>query len=112
MIDERHEELAALYALDLLEGAELTAFESALAHDAELRRLVASLRETSAALALAAPTVPAPSANLRPAKSFCSSSPPGSAGPPPPASSSPPSSSPARASTSADNSNSPSSPSA
>ncbi|MBC8039597.1 MAG: anti-sigma factor, partial [Opitutaceae bacterium] len=65
MIDERHEELAALYALDLLEGAELTAFEAALAHDAELRRLVASLRETSAALALAAPSVPAPSANLR-----------------------------------------------
>lgn len=65
MIDERHEELAALYALDLLEGAELTAFEAALVHDAELRRLVASLRETSAALAHAAPSVPAPSANLR-----------------------------------------------
>lgn len=65
MIDERHEELAALYAFDLLEGAELAALESALAHDAELRRLVASLRETSASLALAAPAVPAPSANLR-----------------------------------------------
>ncbi|MEZ0215568.1 MAG: anti-sigma factor [Rariglobus sp.] len=65
MIDERHEELAALYALDLLEGAELTAFETALAHDAELRRLVASLREASAALAHAAPAVPSPSANLR-----------------------------------------------
>ena len=33
MIDERHEELAALYAFDLLEGAELASFETALAAD-------------------------------------------------------------------------------
>jgi anti-sigma-K factor RskA len=65
MIDERHEELAALHALDLLEGAELSAFEATLAHDAELRALVATLRETSAALALSAPAAPPPSANLR-----------------------------------------------
>ncbi|MET0261792.1 MAG: anti-sigma factor [Rariglobus sp.] len=65
MIDERHEELAALYAFDLLEGAELTAFETALAADAELRQLVDSLRGTASALALNAPAVAAPSPALR-----------------------------------------------
>lgn len=65
MIDERHEELAALHALDLLEGAELAAFESALAADPELRRLVDSLRAASASLAFAAPAAPAPSPALR-----------------------------------------------
>jgi anti-sigma-K factor RskA len=66
MIDERHEELAALYALDLLEGAELAAFEQALAADPALRALVDSLR-TSAVdfLAYAASPSPAPSAALR-----------------------------------------------
>ena len=33
MIDERQEELASLYALDLLEGAERVQFEAALARD-------------------------------------------------------------------------------
>lgn len=65
MIDERHEELAALHALDLLEGAELAAFEAALAHDPELRRLVDSLRAAAAELAHAAPAVPLPSPDLR-----------------------------------------------
>lgn len=65
MIAERHEELAALYALDLLEGEELAAFESTLARDPELRRLVVALREAAADLAYAAPAVPAPSADLR-----------------------------------------------
>ncbi len=65
MIDERHEELAALHAFDLLEGAELAAFESALAADPELRALVASLRATTAGLAFSAPAVPPPSPALR-----------------------------------------------
>jgi len=51
MIDERHEELAALHAFDLLEGVEKNAFEAALARDPALRRLVDELRESSAALA-------------------------------------------------------------
>jgi anti-sigma-K factor RskA len=62
MIDERHEELAALYALDLLAGAERTEFEAALARDPALRDLVQELRESSAALAHAAPAVPPPAA--------------------------------------------------
>ncbi len=65
MIDERHEELAALHALDLLEGEELAAFETALAADPDLRRLVASLRNSAADLAFTAPAVPPPSAALR-----------------------------------------------
>ncbi len=65
MIDERHEELAALYAFDLLEGEELSAFQTALARDAELRRLVDSLRDTAANLTYAAPAVGAPSPALR-----------------------------------------------
>lgn len=51
MIDERHEELAALYAFDLLEGAEKLSFETALAGDAALQALVRELRETSSSLA-------------------------------------------------------------
>ena len=43
MIDERHEELASLYALDLLEGAERAQFETALARDPELQALVREL---------------------------------------------------------------------
>jgi len=65
MIDERHEELAALHALDLLEGEERAAFEAALARDPELRRLVDALRSAAAELAHAAPAVPPPSADLR-----------------------------------------------
>jgi anti-sigma-K factor RskA len=54
MITERQEELASLHALGLLEGAERSAFEAELAGNAELRALVDSLTESSAALALAA----------------------------------------------------------
>jgi anti-sigma-K factor RskA len=62
MIDERHEELAALHALDLLEGAEKSAFETALARDPALQRLVDELREASAALAHTAPAATPPPA--------------------------------------------------
>jgi anti-sigma-K factor RskA len=51
MIDERHEELASLYVLGLLEGLEKTAFETVLARSPELQALVRDLRESSAALA-------------------------------------------------------------
>ncbi len=64
MIDERKEEAAALYALDLLDGAERSAFEADLAADRELSRLVSQLRETSATIALLAPPA-APSPLLR-----------------------------------------------
>jgi anti-sigma-K factor RskA len=60
MIDERTEELASLYAFDLLDGAELAAFEARLAGDAELRALVRELRETASALALTAPAAALP----------------------------------------------------
>lgn len=62
MIDERHEELAALYALDLLEGAERASFEAALARDPALQALVRELREAGASLAHAAPAAVPPSA--------------------------------------------------
>src|SRR5438132_620208 len=62
MIDERHEELAALYALDLLEGTDRAQFEAALARDPALQALVRDLRESSAALAHTAPAVPPPAA--------------------------------------------------
>ena len=64
MIDERHEELAALHALDLLDGAERADFESALARDPALQLLVRELRESSASLAHTAPAA-APPAELR-----------------------------------------------
>jgi anti-sigma-K factor RskA len=60
MIDERTEELASLYAFDLLEGAELAAFEATLAQDAGRRALVHELREIASALSLAAPAVAPP----------------------------------------------------
>ena len=60
MITERQQENAALHALGLLEGAERAAFESELAGNPELQTFVASLTETSAALALAIPQVDAP----------------------------------------------------
>jgi anti-sigma-K factor RskA len=62
MIDERQEELASLYALDLLEGAERAQFETALARDPVLQALVRELRETSANLAHIAPTNEVPAA--------------------------------------------------
>jgi len=64
MIDERKEEAAALYALDLLEGAERSAFEAEIQSDRELRRLVDQLRAASANVALLAPLAE-PSAFLR-----------------------------------------------
>ena len=45
MIDERTEEVAALYALDLLESGEKSAFEAALRQDSALRSLVDELRQ-------------------------------------------------------------------
>jgi anti-sigma-K factor RskA len=62
MISERHEELAALHAFGLLEGAERSAFESELAANGELRRLVDSFAATGAALTLAAPLQDPPAA--------------------------------------------------
>lgn len=51
MIDERTEELAALYALDLLEGGDASVFETRLANEPELRVVVDQLRASAAALA-------------------------------------------------------------
>src|SRR4051794_39717939 len=51
MIDEREEELASLYAFDLLEGAELAQFEAALARDPTLQSLVRELHSSMALLA-------------------------------------------------------------
>lgn len=60
MISERHEELAALYAFGLLEGAERAAFEAELAADSELAALAASLGATANAVALSANQLPPP----------------------------------------------------
>ncbi len=57
---ERHEELAALYAFDLLDGAERQRFEAELASSAALRALVDHLRTTAADLSLLAPQVAPP----------------------------------------------------
>ena len=62
MITERQEEQAALHALGLLEGADRSAFDAKLPSNAELRSLVDSFTESTAALALAAPQVAPPSA--------------------------------------------------
>ena len=64
MIDDRQHELAALYALDLLEGAEAAAFEAELKQNSELQVLVRELRESSASYALSAPQV-SPSPELK-----------------------------------------------
>jgi anti-sigma-K factor RskA len=60
MIDERHEELAALYALDLLEGAERTTFEAEVARDPALAQLVDELRNAGATFAHVAPAATPP----------------------------------------------------
>lgn len=62
MIDERHEELATLYALDLLERGERASFEANLARDPVLQSLVRELSDTSATLAYTAPAAPPPAA--------------------------------------------------
>jgi anti-sigma-K factor RskA len=58
MIDERHEELATLYALDLIDGEERSAFERALSADEQLQRLVVELRDSASALARMAAVTP------------------------------------------------------
>src|SRR5687768_8074239 len=65
MIDERHEELAALHAFDLLEGSERAQFEAELARNPELQALVRSLRDASASLAHASTTPPPPELKQR-----------------------------------------------
>jgi anti-sigma-K factor RskA len=64
MIDERHEELAALHAFGLLEGAERAEFIAAMEASPELRRLVAELTLAATGLAHGAPDSPPP-AELR-----------------------------------------------
>lgn len=64
MIDERREELAALYALDLLEEGEHAAFEAELAIDPALGKLVREFRASAIALTHAAPGANPP-ASLR-----------------------------------------------
>jgi anti-sigma-K factor RskA len=62
MITDRQEELAALHAFGLLEGAERSAFEAELAGNPELRALCDSLAGSAAHLALTAPQVEPPAA--------------------------------------------------
>lgn len=56
MMNEPTEELAALYALDLLEGEEFRRFEEQLKGDADLRALVDEMRHTAAILSYRAPS--------------------------------------------------------
>lgn len=60
MITERHEEMAALHALGLLEGAERSAFEAELSGNRELQALVGSFNEATSTVALTAPQMAAP----------------------------------------------------
>ena len=60
MIDDRQEELAALHALDLLEGAERERFVAEMAGNPELRRRVAELRRVGSSLAHLAPAAEPP----------------------------------------------------
>ena len=60
MIDETQEELAALYAFDLLEGAELTRFQADLARDRDLQELVRELGKSTTSLAHLPPAAPPP----------------------------------------------------
>jgi len=62
MIDDRLEELAALHALDLLEGAELDRFTEELQRNPELRRRVGDLRRAAAGMAHVAPDAEPPAA--------------------------------------------------
>ncbi len=62
MIAERHEELAALAALDLLSSSEQSEFEAALAAQPGLIALVASFRSSAAELAHTAPPADLPPA--------------------------------------------------
>lgn len=60
MSSERHEELAALHAFDLLEDADKSAFEAELRNHPDLRRLAGELSDTAMAMALVAPPVEPP----------------------------------------------------
>ena len=60
MITDHQEELAALHALGLLEGAEKSAFENELAGNAALRAQCDRLAESAAAVALSAPQIEPP----------------------------------------------------
>lgn len=62
MSDEHQEELAALHALDLLEGEERARFEALLKTDPGLQKLSHELREASARMAHLAPAAPPPDA--------------------------------------------------
>jgi len=62
MKDEQHEELASLYALELLEGSERADFERELAANEGLQGLVAQLRETTSQLAYTAGPASPPAA--------------------------------------------------
>lgn len=60
ILDEHLQELASLYVLGALEGAELREFESALARDPELRQFVTGLHPAVEAVAGAIPAVVPP----------------------------------------------------
>lgn len=60
MITEQQQELASLYALGALEGAEAHAFEAEMRGDAELHAMVAELQRASDLMDLASPQVPLP----------------------------------------------------
>jgi anti-sigma-K factor RskA len=60
MITERHEELATLHALGLLDDVERSAFEAELSGSGELRALVRSFGAATSTLALSVPQMPAP----------------------------------------------------
>ena len=62
MNPERQDELAPLYALDLLEGAEKAEFEAFLAANPAAQAEIRQLRETVSALAYAAPATEPPAA--------------------------------------------------
>jgi anti-sigma-K factor RskA len=62
MIDEPKEELAALYALGLLEGQELVRFQTELASEPALRQLVDEFAGTASQLAHTAPPAEPPAA--------------------------------------------------
>ena len=61
MIDERKEELSAMYALGIMEPAEARAFEAELRADPEMRKFVDDLLHCSAAMVHALPAKTAPS---------------------------------------------------
>jgi anti-sigma-K factor RskA len=64
MISDEQQDQAALYVLGLLEQDELTAFESELNANAELRDIARELREAAGAVALTAP-LQTPPASLK-----------------------------------------------